>query len=54
MLVGADVGIEQPDLAVFDQAVRILEVGVASADRFHLSSGKNQSALKFFQQEIVM
>jgi hypothetical protein len=27
---------------------------VASTDRFHLSSGKNESALKFFQQEIVM
>jgi hypothetical protein len=54
MLVGADVGVEEPELSVLDQAVGIFEVGEASTDGFGLGSGKNHATLKFFQQEVVM
>ena len=36
VLVGADVGVEQPEFAVLDQAVGVFEVGEAAADRFGL------------------
>src|SRR5580704_14485254 len=54
VLVGSDVGIEEPKFSVFDESVGIFEVGQAAADRFGLSSGKNHATLKFFQQEVVM
>jgi hypothetical protein len=54
VLVGADVGIEQPEFAIFDEAVRIFEVGEAAANGFGLGSGQHHATLKFFQQEVVM
>ena len=54
VLVGADVGVEEPEFAVLNQAVGVFQVGEAAADGFGLSSGKNNPALKFFQQEVVM
>ena len=54
MLVGTDVGIQQPEFAVLDQAIRILEVGQPAPDRFHLGPGQDHPRLKFFQQEVVM
>ncbi len=54
VLVGADVGVEQPEFAVLDQTVGVFKVGKAAANRFGLGSGKNYSTLKFFQQEVVM
>jgi len=54
VLVGADVGVEQKDFVVFDQAVGVLEVGQAGADGFDLGAGEGNSGLKFFQQEVVM
>jgi len=47
VLVGADVGVEEPEFAVLDQAVGIFEVGEAAADGFGLGSGKDNAALKF-------
>jgi len=54
VLVRADVSIEQPEFAVLDQTIGILKVGESAANRFCLGSGKNNTALKFFQQEVVM
>ena len=39
MLVGADVAIEEPEFAIFDQSVSIFEIGAAGANRFDLRAG---------------
>ena len=54
VLIGADVAIQQPEFAVFDQAVGVLEVAAASPYRFDLGPGQSNPRLKFFQQEVVM
>src|SRR5437763_5496763 len=54
VLVRPDVGIQEPYSVIFDQSVRIFEVGETSPHRFHLGSGENDARLKFFQQEVVM
>src|SRR5208282_6009450 len=54
VVVGAHVAVEEPEFAVFDQAVGVLEIGRASADRFHLGAGEHDSGLEFFEQEIVV
>src|SRR5262249_37104537 len=54
VLVRTDVGVQEPEFAVFHNAVRVFEIGVPSPDRFDLGSGQNDTSLKFFQQEIVM
>src|SRR3989442_11248259 len=38
MLVGADVAVEQPEFAVFDEPIGIFKVGASSPDRFDLGS----------------
>src|SRR5262249_5567470 len=54
VIVGTDVSIQKPELAVLDQTVGILEVGLASPDGFHLRPSQNDAGLKFFEQEVVM
>ena len=54
VLVGADVGVQQPQLAIFDQAVSIFEIGAAGADSFHLGAGEHHAGFVFFQQKIIM
>ena len=54
MLIGADVCVQKPDLPVFHQPVRVLEIGPAATDRFDLRAGQGNAGLKFFQQEIVV
>ena len=54
VLIRADVAIQQPELAIFDQAVSIFEVASAGPDRFDLGPGQRNPRLKFFQQEVVM
>ena len=48
VLVGADVAIEEPEFAVLDQAVGVLEIGFAGADGLYLGSGENDAGLEFF------
>jgi len=54
MVVGANVAIQEPEFAVFDQAVGVFEINRSSANRFHFRSGENYSGLEFFEQEVVM
>ena len=54
MVVGADVAVEQPEFAIFQQSVGVFEVGLSGADRFDLGPGQGHSGLEFLQQEIVM
>ena len=54
MLIRADVGVQQPEGIVLDQALRVLEVGEAAPDGLHFGPRQNHSGFKFFQQEVVM
>jgi hypothetical protein len=54
VLVGTDVGVQQPDRIVFDQAVGVLKIGEAAPDGLDLGPGEDHPGLKFFQQEVVM
>jgi hypothetical protein len=54
MLVGADVGVEQPKLAVFHQSVGILEVDLPFAGRLDLGAGEDDAGLEFLQQEVIV
>src|SRR5450759_275347 len=54
VVIGADVAVEEPEFAVFEQPVGVLEIGRAGTDGFHLGSGENDSGLEFFEQEIVV
>ena len=46
--------VEQEGLAVFDQAIGILEVGVALADGLDLGSAEGDAGFKLFQEEVVV
>jgi len=54
MLIGADVGVQQPDGVVFDQSIGVFKVSQAPADRLYFGTCQNHPRLKFFQQEVVM
>ena len=54
VLVGADVAVQEPELSVLDQAIGVLEIGLAGADGFDLGAGENDSDLEFIEQEIVV
>jgi hypothetical protein len=54
VIVGADVGIEEPEFAVLEEAVGVLEVGVAGTDGLDLGASEDDARLKFFKQEVVM
>src|SRR6266852_8751973 len=54
VLVGADVAVEQPEFAVFDEPIGIFKVSAASPDRFDLGSRQGNTRLKFFQQEVIV
>ena len=54
VVIGTDVAVQQPKLAVLDDAVGIFQVRGSAADRFDLSPGQNHSRFKFFEQEVVM
>jgi hypothetical protein len=42
------VAIQEPEFAVLDQAVGVLEVGFAGADGLYLGSGEDYASLEFF------
>src|SRR5450759_1591734 len=54
VVIGADMAVEEPEFAVFDQPVGVLEIGLAGSNRLHLGAGENDSGLEFFEQEIVV
>src|ERR1039458_4314721 len=54
VLIGADVAVEEPEFALLDQAVGVLEIGLAGANGLYFGSGENHSGLEFFEQEIVV
>src|SRR5208337_852489 len=54
VVIGADVAVEEPEFAVLDNAVGVLEIGGAATDRLHFGSGENHPGLEFFEQEIVV
>ena len=53
-LVGRHVHAVQPDLAVLDARVGVLEVGAAVADRLHLGPLEHDAALVRVQHEVVV
>ena len=53
-LVGRHVHAEQPDLAVVDAGVAVLEVGATVADRLHLGALEHDPALVGFEHEVVV
>ena len=50
---GADVGVEEEALAVFEEAVGVLEVGFAFADGLDLGAAKGDSGLEFVGEEVI-
>src|SRR5277367_4374169 len=52
--VGPDMGIEQEGLAVFEQTIGVLEVGLAFADRLDLAAAQGYAGLEPVEQEVVM
>src|ERR1700690_557009 len=54
MRVGADMNVEQKRLAVLDEAVGVLQVGFALADRFDFSSAEGDAGFDFFKEKVVM
>jgi len=50
---GADVGVEEEALAVFEEAVGVFEVGFAFADRFNFSPAEGDATLEAVGEEVV-
>jgi hypothetical protein len=48
------VAVEEPEFAVLDEAVGVLEIGLAGSNGLYFGSGENDSGLEFFEQEIVV
>ncbi len=46
--------VEQPKLAIFDEAVGVLQIGFACSNGLYLGSGQNDARFEFFEQEVVM
>ena len=54
VLVGTDVGVDQPELAVLHQTVGIFQVRAPGANRLDLGAAQGDAGLKFFQQKVVV
>ncbi len=52
--VRTDMDVEQKRLAILDEAVGILQVGLALADGLDLGAAQRNAGLKFFQQKVVV
>ena len=46
--------VEQKRLAVLDEAVGVLEIGLALADGLDLGSAQGDAGLEFLQQKVIM
>ena len=51
---GSDVGVEQEAFAVLQQAIGVLEVGIAFADRLDLCSAQRHSGLELVGEGVVV
>ena len=54
MGVGADMRVQQIGFAVFDDAVRILEIGLALANPLHFRASECDPGFELIQQEVIM
>ena len=54
VFIRSDMGVEQPEFAIFEQPISVLEVGPPGAHRLHLRTSQGNTGLKFLQQEVVM
>src|ERR1700733_14370515 len=54
MGIRTDMEIEKKSLAVLDQAVGVLEVGLSLANRLDLSAAEGDAGLEFLQEEVVV
>jgi len=54
VFIRTDMAVQQPQLPVLDEPVRVLQVRPATPDRLHLGPRQRHPSLKFFQQEVVM
>ena len=52
--VFADVGVDQPRLALFDAGEGVLELDLARAAGLHLGSGEDHAGLEAFHEFVVM
>src|SRR5271156_574007 len=52
--VGADMRVQQVGFAVFDEAVRVLEIGLALANRLHFCASERDAGFEFVQQKVIV
>src|SRR3984957_19313795 len=52
--VGADMRVQQVGFAVFDNAVRILEIGFALANGLHFCAPERNAGFEFIQQKVIV
>src|SRR5664279_2843102 len=52
--IRADMNIEQESLSVLDEAVGVLEVGLAFSDGLDFSAAQSHAGFEFLKQEVVM
>src|ERR1700678_4455231 len=53
MRVGTDMGIQQIGFAVFDDAVRILQIGLALANGLHFCASERDAGFEFVQEKVI-
>jgi hypothetical protein len=54
VFVNSNVGVDEPKLTVFHQAVSVFEVGAPAADRLDLGPAQGDAGLKFLQEKVIM
>ena len=54
MRIWPDVGVEQEGLAIFDDAVGVLEVRLAFANGFDLGAAQGNACLEAVEQEVIV
>src|SRR5437660_1753735 len=54
MFVSPDMSIQEPEFAVFDQRIGILEIGATRPDGFNLRPGEHHSGFQLVFQKIIM
>src|ERR1700722_9509851 len=54
MRVGANMRIQQPGFAVFDNSVRIFKIGLAFADGLDLCAPQRDAGFKLVEEKVMM
>ena len=54
MLVGSDMAVQEPELAIFNEPIGIFEVGASGPHGLDFGPGESHARFKFFQQEVVV